>query len=24
MDTRHLPYPPFPPLPAEKLQSLCK
>ncbi|MGD0548374.1 MAG: polysaccharide deacetylase family protein [Terracidiphilus sp.] len=24
MDTRHLPYAAFPPLPAEKLQSLCK
>jgi peptidoglycan/xylan/chitin deacetylase (PgdA/CDA1 family) len=24
MDLRHLPYPPFPPLPTEKLQSICK
>ena len=24
MDARHLPYPPIPPLPTEKLQNLCK
>jgi peptidoglycan/xylan/chitin deacetylase (PgdA/CDA1 family) len=24
MDLRHLPYPPFPPLPTEKLQSICR